>query len=70
MYDGFLNMAHPQCSKITDFADDAIIVCSLENVNILEIRINERSSDVKLWIDKRFLQKRIEKPEAMLVIIF
>ena len=48
MYDDFLRMDLPAGMSIIGFADDALVVCTPNDVRILELRINE-----SLWRAKR-----------------
>ena len=48
MYDDFLRMNLPAGTSIVRFADDALVVCTADDVRILELRINE-----SLWRAKR-----------------
>ena len=48
MYDDFLRMDLPAGTSIVGFADDALVVCTADDVRILELRINE-----SLWRAKR-----------------
>ena len=51
MYDDFLRMDLPAGTSIVGFADDALVVCTAEDVRILELRINESLSGQNVgWI--------------------
>lgn len=67
MYDDFLRMVLPEDTSIFCFADDAIIVCSAEDPEILGIRVNESLRRAKQWLDSRCLQMALDKTEALLV---
>ena len=64
MYDDFLRMDLPAGTSIVGFADDALVVCTTDDVRILELRINEQT---KRWLDSRCLRMAPEKTEALLV---
>ena len=50
-YDDFLRMDLPAGTSIVGFADDALVVCTAEDVRILELRINESLSGQNVgWI--------------------
>lgn len=66
-YDDFLKMDLPEATELVGFADDTLIVCAADNVDILELRINESLRRAKRWLDGRGLQMAIHKTEAVLV---
>ena len=49
IYDDFLPMDLPAVTSIIGFADDALVVCTGEDVEILELRINESLWRAKRW---------------------
>ena len=67
MYDDFLRMDLPAGTSIIGFGDDAIVVCTADNVGILELRINDSLWLAKRWLDSRGLKMAPEKTEALLV---
>ena len=64
MYDDFLRMDLPAGTSIIGFADDALVVCAADDVNILELRINYSLWRVKRWLDSTCLKMAPEKIEA------
>ena len=48
MYDDFLRMGLPAGTSIIVFADEALVVCTADDAQILELRIND-----SLWRAKR-----------------
>ena len=48
MYDDFLRMDIPAGTSIIGFADDAFVVCTADDVGILELRINESLRRAKM----------------------
>ena len=54
-------------TSIIGFADDALVVCTVDNVKILELRINESLRRAKRWLDSTSLKMAPEKTEALLV---
>ena len=67
MYDDFLRIILPAGTSIVGFADDALVVCTTDDVRILELRINESLWRVKRSLDSRGLKMAPEKTEALLV---
>ena len=67
MYDDFLRMDLPGGTSIVGFADDALIVCTVDDVRILELRINEILWRAKRCLDSRGLKMAPEKTEVLLV---
>ena len=55
MYDDFLRMDLPAGTSIIGFADDALVVCAVDDVGILDLRINESLWRAKRWLDSRDL---------------
>ena len=41
IYDDFLRMDLPAGTSVIDFADEALVLCAIQGVGILELRINE-----------------------------
>ena len=62
-----MRMDLPAGTCIVGFADDALVVCSADDVGILELRINESLWRAKRWLDSRGLKMAPEKIEALLV---
>ena len=56
MYGDFLRMDLPAGTSIVGFVDDALVVCTADDVGILELRINESLSRAKRWLDSRGLK--------------
>ena len=67
MYDDFLRMDLSAGTSIIGFANDALVVCAVDDVKILELRINESQWRAKHWLDSRCLKMASEKTEALLV---
>ena len=67
MYDDFLRMDLPAGMSIIGFTDDALVVCTADDVKILELRINDSLWRGKRWMDSRCLKMAPEKTEALLV---
>ena len=67
MYDDFLRMYLPAGTSIIGFADDTLVVCTVDDVRILELRINESLWRAKRWLDSRCLKIDPEKTEALLI---
>ena len=57
----------PAGTSIIGFADDALVVCAVDDVKILELRINDSLWRTKRWLDSRCLKMASEKTEALLV---
>ena len=66
MYDDFLRMDLPAETSVIGFVEDAL-ACAVENVGILELRINESLWRAKFWLDSRGLKMAPGKTEASLV---
>ena len=49
MHDNFLRFCTG--TSIIGFADDAIVVCAVEDFRIIELRINESLWRAKRWLD-------------------
>ena len=67
MYDDFLRIDLPAGTSIIGFADDALVVCTVDDFGILELRINESLRRAKRWLDSRGLKMTPENTEALLV---
>ena len=67
MYDDFLRIDLPAGTRIIGFADDALVVCAADDVEILELRINDSLWRAKRWLDSRCVKMATEKTEALLV---
>ena len=67
MYNNFLRMDLPAGTSFIGFADDALVVCAVDNVGILELRINDTLWREKRWLDSRGLKMAPEKTEALLI---
>ena len=67
MYDNFLRMDLPAGTSIIGSADDALVVCAADDVEILELRINNSLWRAKRWLDSSCLKTAPEKTEALLV---
>ena len=67
MYDDFLRIDLPAATIIIGFADDALVACAAENVEILELRINDSLRRAKRWFDSRGLKMAPKKTEALLI---
>ena len=67
MYDDFLRMNLPAETSIIGFADDTLVVCTADDVRILELRINESLWWAKRWLDSSGRKMAPEKTEALLV---
>ena len=52
-------------TSIIYFADDALVVCPAENVEIPKLRINENLFREKHWLNSRSLEMALEKTEAL-----
>ena len=66
-YDDFLRMDLPAGTSIIGFMNDALVVCTADDVGILELRINESLWWAKRCLDCRCLKMAPEKTEALLV---
>ena len=60
MYDNFLRMDLPGGTSIIGFADDALVVCTADDVRIVELR------RAKQWLYSRCLKMAPEKTEALM----
>ena len=67
MNEDFLPMDLPAGASIVGFADDALVVCTADDVRILDLRINGSLWREKRWLDSRGLKIAPEKTEALLV---
>ena len=67
MYDDFLRMDLPVGTCIVGFADNALVVCTADDVGTLELRINESLWQAKRWLDSRDLKMASGKTEALRV---
>ena len=65
MYDDFLRMDLPAGTSIIGFADAALVMCTADDVGILELSINESLRRAKRWLDSRGLKMAPEKTEAL-----
>ena len=68
MYDDFLHIDLPAGTRIIRFANDALVVCAVEDVRILELRINESLRRAERWLYSKSLKLVIGNTEALLVI--
>ena len=57
----------PVGTDIIGFADDALVMCTADDVRILELRINESLWRANRWSDSRCLKMALEKTKALLV---
>ena len=57
----------PAGTSIIGFADDALVVCAADDVEILELRISDSLWRAKRWLDSRCRKMAPEKTEALLV---
>ena len=67
IYDDFLTVDLPVGTDIIGFADDALVMCTADDVRILELRINESLWRANRWSDSRCLKMALEKTKALLV---
>ena len=67
IYDNFLRMDLPAGTSIIGCAEDALVVCAADDLEILELRINDSLWRAKRWLDSRCLKMALEKTEALLV---
>ena len=56
MYDDFLRKDLPAGMSVIGFADEVLVVCAADSVEIPELRINENLRRVKRWLDSRGLK--------------
>ena len=66
-YDDFLRFDLPAETSIIGFADDALVVCSNEDVRILGLRMNGSLWSAKHWLDSRSLRMAPKKTDDLLV---
>ena len=69
MYDDSLPMDLSAGTSIIGFADDALVVCTANDVGILELRVNESLWRTKRCLDSRCLKMAAEKTENCYEII-
>ena len=67
LYEDFSEMKLPGKVTLIGFADDAIIICPENNLELLEMKVNESLRRVKIWLESRKLQMALEKTEILLV---
>ena len=67
IYDDFLRIDLPAGMSIIGYANDALVVCTADDVKILEMRNNDSQWRAKRWLDSRCLKMAPEKTEALLV---
>ena len=67
MYDKLLRIETPIDSQLIGYADDTLIICHSDNVDILEMKVNETLFRVNRWLEKRLLHMAVEKTEAVLI---
>lgn len=63
---GLLGIKLPKEASIIGFSGDTVIVSGIDDVDILEIRLNERLRGVKWCLDSRYLDTSMKKTEAVL----
>ena len=54
-------------STLISYADNVIIICQENNLDLLEMKVNKSLRRVKLWLKIRHLQMALEKTEILLV---
>ena len=67
IYDDFLRMNLAAGTCTVGFADDALVVCTTDDVGTLELRINGSFWRAKRWLDNRGFKMAPGKTEALLV---
>ena len=55
LYDDFLEMELPGKVTLIGFADDTIIICPENNLELLEMKVNKSLRRVKMWLESRKL---------------
>ena len=67
MYDEFLHIYIPNETRIIGFADNALVMCTTKDVEILKLKINDSLWLEKRWLDSKSLEMVPEETEALLI---
>ena len=66
-YDDLLSIVLPKGADMIGYADDIVIICVADTIDLLEINTNESLYRTKHWLTKHGLEVATEKTKAILV---